>query len=139
MYSFGQSKYRKTKAADGSDRNIVQEIIFEDIRLGSKKIHLGSVLKGVTLDAPLFASFGGRDGIKNALKKPAVPSKPAINKTAIKTPQPTPQVKKSDSKIADVVPINKSNFKRKLNKLVNHPSLFFKDAMIKKKQGTSKA
>lgn len=114
VYSFGQSKYRKTKAVDGTDRSIVQEIIFEEIRLGPDKIHLGSVLKGVSLDAPLFSSFGGRDRIKRTVKKLAPITKPV------------PNVK--------VIPLNRSSFRRKLNKLINNPSLFIKDAIINKKQ-----
>ncbi|MFS7245802.1 hypothetical protein AB6880_08910 [Rahnella inusitata] len=142
VYSFGQSKYRKTKAADGTDRNIVQEIIFEDIRLGERKIHLGSVLKGVTLDAPLFASFGGRDGIKNALKKPApaVKTTPPVSKPSLATnKQITPQNKATPKNstenmpTAEIITLNKSQFRRKLNKLVNTPSLFIKDAFINKK------
>ncbi len=145
VYSFGQSKYRKTKAADGSDRNIVQEIIFEDIRLGSKKIHLGSVLKGVTLDAPLFASFGGRDGIKNALKKPvpavkttAPVKKPAsvANKPVIPQNKSAPIISNEKILTAEIITLNKSKFRRKLNKLVSNPSLFIKDAFINKKQRT---
>jgi hypothetical protein len=80
VYSFGQSKYKKTVGADGADRNMVMEIIFESIRfLGSEEVRLGRPRAGVSLDAPLFASFGGRVGVKASI---------ASKRTANNTPLP---------------------------------------------------
>lgn len=132
VYSFGQSKYRKTKASDGTDRSIVQEIIFEEIKLGSNKIHFGSVLKGVSLDAPLFYSFGGRDSIKKTVKKPTPTTKSATISKPISIVEPTSIKKPTPS--AKIIPLNRSSFRGKLNKLINNPSLFIKDAIINKKQ-----
>lgn len=143
VYSFGNSKYRKTKAKDGTERNIVIEILFSSINLRGQNITLGQPPKGITLDAPLFASFGGRNGIKNLLKPPS--------KTQLKKPAPVAQVvdktKEPIKKSAEIINFSqekekknisegtkqKSFFSRKIKKLVRSPRLFFKDAIVNKK------
>jgi hypothetical protein len=68
VYSFGQSNYKKTKASDGTERKIINEILFNKINYNNKTIILGSSAEGISLDAPLFYSFGGREKIKETLK-----------------------------------------------------------------------
>ena len=118
IYSFGTSKYRKTKAADGSDRNIVTEIIFDYINISGKRVDFGNKPNGVSLDAPLFYSFGGRDKIKkeiNTHKKEKTSSPDAASNT-VKHP---------------VTVSGTNKFKRKIRKLFKSPVLFVRDAINK--------
>lgn len=108
FYSFGKTEYLDKTEPDGSFRRIAKKTIFTDIRgLTPSPIKLGKLQRGVSLDAPLFYSFGGREGIvtKNisavqpkaiapakAAPKPVAPAvaKPAIPATA---PLPAPVAK----------------------------------------------
>lgn len=133
IYSFGESKYKKVKAQDGSDRTLVQEIIFETINLGELKLEFGISPKGVSLDAPLFYSFGGREKIKELFKtsnnkntlKATVHSSSTTKKEIITSEKKQIEVKRDKVVIA-------SSKKRKLNKLFSSPVLFFKDAIKNK-------
>lgn len=70
FYSFGQSEYREIAQEGGSVRSMAQKVVYSDIRgLSEEPIRLGRTPPGVSLDAPLFFSFGGRDGIKNSISK----------------------------------------------------------------------
>lgn len=65
FYSFGQSTYAPSNQNGGN--RIVEKIIFSDIRgVTPQPIKLGTIPKGINLDAPIFYSFGGREAIKNA-------------------------------------------------------------------------
>jgi predicted glycosyltransferase involved in capsule biosynthesis len=75
FYSFGTSEYI-TKTADfGSTLKIANRILFSVIRgISEPEIMMQQPLLGVTLDAPLFYSFGGRSSIE-ALKTVSVKTK----------------------------------------------------------------
>jgi hypothetical protein len=47
VYSFGQSNYKKTKASDGTERKIINEILFNKINYNNKTIILGHLRKGL--------------------------------------------------------------------------------------------
>lgn len=130
VYSFGISKYKKTKASDGSDRNIVTEIIFEYINIVGVKINLGKISSGVNLDAPLFYSFGGRDKIKREINNQETTKKD--NKLSGIKIRSTP----AGHPIKDISSSRKINepskFKRKLRKLFRDPVLFVSDAINKR-------
>lgn len=122
VYSFGKSKYKKTKANDGSDRNIVDEIIFNDMKIAGRKIYYGSLAKGISLDAPLFYSFGGREGIKKEIAS-------KNNKTEKgHVPGATVSINAKTDALSNVKGETKSSFHRKVRKLFKKPVLFFKDA-----------
>ncbi|AUV28042.1 MULTISPECIES: capsular polysaccharide export protein, LipB/KpsS family [unclassified Citrobacter freundii complex] len=129
VYSFGVSKYKKTKASDGSNRSIVTEIIFEYINIAGSKIELGKIPSGVSLDAPLFYSFGGRMKIKKDIELQKAQSKPS------KTPISKPIVDRPSAAIksvaqTDAIIVN-DKFKRKVRKLFRNPALFMRDALNK--------
>ncbi|WP_415995286.1 hypothetical protein [Kluyvera sichuanensis] len=117
VYSFGKSKYKKTKASDGSDRNIVDEIIFNNIIIKGRKINYGVISNGISLDAPLFYSFGGREGIKKAITSKGNKAGNAHSPDSVAFLN----AKKINGK-------PNSLFQRKLRKLFRNPVLFFKDA-----------
>lgn len=112
LYSFGESKYKYIGGAENR-QSIVKEILFSTINIAGEKYQYGENIKGVSLDAPLFYSFGGRQGIKSLINE----SKKSKIKPSIHV--------KSKTKNFD------SNFKRKARKLVKHPVLFFKDMIAK--------
>lgn len=116
VYSFGKSKYKKTKAIDGSDRSIVDEIIFSNVNIAGREIHYGPQLKGVSLDSPLFYSFGGRDGIKKEIA--------SQSNRVDKNNAPCVVSKNNDNHAKK----SKSPLQRKIRKLFRDPILFFKDA-----------
>ncbi|RVP97718.1 capsular biosynthesis protein [Sinorhizobium meliloti] len=65
FYSFGKSRYAD-QTVNGGNR-IADRILFSVIRgLTEKPIELGIAPKGISLEAPLFYSFGGREAIKGA-------------------------------------------------------------------------
>lgn len=67
FYSFGPSEYREVPQQDGSVRSMAQKVVYSDIRgLRKEPIKLGKIPPGVSLDAPLFFSFGGRSGVKTS-------------------------------------------------------------------------
>ncbi|HED3065932.1 TPA: hypothetical protein R4057_002912 [Kluyvera ascorbata] len=125
VYSFGKSKYKKTKASDGSDRNIVDEIIFNDIKVSGHKIYYGVISKGVSLDAPLFYSFGGREGVKKEItsNNAKVESGCALGSVVA-----VDASKNNQSKNIGIKSKTTSSFRRKTMKLFRDPILFFKDA-----------
>lgn len=64
FYSFGKSKYA-SQTSDGSNR-IANRTLFSVIRgITEKPIKLGVAPNGISLEAPLFYSFGGRESIKS--------------------------------------------------------------------------
>ncbi|MBB4231771.1 hypothetical protein [Rhizobium mongolense] len=65
FYSFGKTEYLDKVAPDGSLRRLARRTVYSHLRgLTSSPIELGEEPKGISLDAPLFYSFGGRKGIK---------------------------------------------------------------------------
>lgn len=65
FYSFGKAEYIKKKAEDGSMRSLARKVVYSNIRgLGREPVDLGGEIPGVSLDAPLFYSFGGRRAIR---------------------------------------------------------------------------
>ena len=144
FYSFGKSSYVKTKADDGSDRKIIHDIQFKNICLPNvTNISLGEPPRGTSLDAPLFYSFGGRTGIKNACK-PLPISKPAPEVKKILATPPKDVVNKStsipDSKqLVKVLTTQKptTSMNKKLNKLLKSPKMFFTDMYKNKTEALS--
>ncbi|MDX0789218.1 capsular biosynthesis protein [Sinorhizobium medicae] len=64
FYSFGKAEYIEKVEADGSMRRIARKTVYSSIRgLTSGPILLGESPQGVSLDAPLFYSYGGRKAI----------------------------------------------------------------------------
>ena len=126
VYSFGKTQYRRTIAQDGSQRNMVESILFETIRFpGTCSIDMGVPPKGISLDAPLFLSFGGRVGIKAGIeKKPIVASK--TSSIAKISPLPSSHKMDIEKKIQDRT-IKAATLKRKIFKLIFDPKLFFSD------------
>jgi hypothetical protein len=132
VYSFGTAKYRNTRAADGSARTIVQRIIFNKVTLGdSRTMIFGSSPAGLSLDAPLFYSFGSRKGIKQLLSPPtsASLSGPKAGTSAGLKKSP-PKSVESNAPSKKVTP---SHGLRKLKKLVRNPGMFFRDYAAKRK------
>lgn len=67
FYSFGKTEYIEKTKADGSLRRISRKTIFSEIRgLTAEPIYLGERPEGVSIDAPLFYSYGGRAAIISA-------------------------------------------------------------------------
>lgn len=129
VYSFGISKYKKTKASDGSDRSIVTEIIFDYINIAGTRVNFGEIPDGVSLDAPLFYSFGGRNKIKKDINDQKSLGK--VNKSSVvkSVSAPKNNVMQNDNKIKKISGDN--SFKRKVRKLFRHPVLFVSDALNK--------
>lgn len=67
FYSFGKSEYNsKSSDSTGATIRIVNRTLFSEIRgLTQKPITLGHIPQGISLDAPLFYSFGGRKAISS--------------------------------------------------------------------------
>lgn len=64
FYSFGKAEYIEKVEADGSMRRLARKTVYSSIRgLTTGPILLGEVPQGVSLDAPLFYSYGGRKAI----------------------------------------------------------------------------
>ena len=126
VYSFGDSVYKNTIAADGAPRRIVTDIRFDRLNIpGISSLKYGQVTKGLSLDAPIFWSFGGRAGIKSTLAPSAVPKKVSEVKSAVK---PTQKVVNPHSDQVQKLTARQ----RKLRKLATHPILFVKDYLAKK-------
>lgn len=110
VYSFGPSAY--VERVDDQNRRIrlAEDIIFSSIRgLGPDPVLLGEPDAGVSLDAPLFFSFGGREEM---LRDPEKPRR-----------RPTPRRKELVSgAIAPLVP------ERLKDKLKADPVRFFADS-----------
>lgn len=69
VYSFGSSFYDKIKKDDNSSLTLVKKIMFREVRgLTESPVYLGEMRTGISLDAPLFHSFGGRAGIQASVK-----------------------------------------------------------------------
>lgn len=120
IYSFGKSIYKNVQAGDGSARRLVTEIQFDDLRLPlltSQKF--GKVANGVSLDSPLFWSFGGRHRIKMVLDQKALP---------------VTMVKPTEHRSSLPLPINSSLlpsiFNKKLKKFKKYPWLFIRDFFL---------
>ena len=117
IYSFGKSKYKKTKASDGSDRSVVDEIIFNNIKIKGFEVCYGNVSAGISLDAPLFYSFGGREGVKKEIT--------SKDNDMGKVHSPDLVLSLNAGNINGK---SKGIFQRKVRKLLRDPVLFFKDA-----------
>ena len=131
VYSFGTTTYRKAVAADGSARNIANSILFRSLRMPGRPVaNFGVQPQGVSLDAPLFATFGGRAGIKGALSpvKPAAAAKKANSAAAITSTTIAPMQQDKPAAKRRLPPLQ-----RKLNKLVRNPRLFVTDFLLKRK------
>lgn len=77
VYSFATAAYEEIQKEKGAKIKIVKRLLFSEIRgLTRSPLILGEPRKGISLDAPLFSCFGGRAGIKDALKMPS--PRPAI-------------------------------------------------------------
>lgn len=75
FYSFGISQYDERPAGGGN--RIASKTFFSEIRgLTEMPLKLGEIPQGSNLDAPLFYSFGGRQGIKNDGATTAEPRSP---------------------------------------------------------------
>jgi len=86
FYSFGKSVYAESKG-EGANR-IVEKIMFSSVRgLATQPVKLGVTPKGISLDAPLFFSFGGRNAISPATNQ----AKPAA-KAEVKEKRAAPTV-----------------------------------------------
>ncbi|MQX70099.1 capsular biosynthesis protein [Sinorhizobium meliloti] len=103
FYSFGKSEYdSKVSASTGSTIRVVNRTVFSEIRgLTADSIVLGHPPKGVSLDAPLFYSYGGRTGIQMSASKPQPKSAPQTHKLPTQKPQvqqpPTPKLQAAAS------------------------------------------
>ncbi|MDZ7908625.1 MAG: hypothetical protein U5N10_10660 [Gemmobacter sp.] len=87
VYSFGPSSYEKLEQPDGSSITIVTRILYRELRgLTEKPVIMGNVRSGLSLDAPLFYSFGGRPGVQDAVKIPS--PRPAVLPTRRIAPTP---------------------------------------------------
>ncbi|AJD42383.1 glycosyltransferase [Rhizobium sp. SEMIA 4085] len=70
FYSFGATEYIEKTKADGSLRRLSRRTVFSEIRgLTNEPIHFGEQPGGVSLDAPLFYSYGGRAAIMDAMAR----------------------------------------------------------------------
>lgn len=73
VYSFAQASYDTIKKEDGASITIVKRLLFSELRgLTDHPVILGQPKRGISLDAPLFACFGGRPGIMAGVKMPSV-------------------------------------------------------------------
>lgn len=115
FYSFGDAKYTHV-VKETSSLTIVNEILFNNINIFGQKYLYGKPRLGISLDAPLFETFGGRVGIKmtSDKSKKQVVKKPTVVAKVATTP---------------VVALHK---KPKVKKLIKHPYLFFRDMLIKR-------
>lgn len=132
IYSFGISEYRPTVAADGSRRRTVAHITFSSIKFpGRRPVNLGAAPRGVSLDAPIFQSFGGRAGIKAAIAKKVTiaNAKPKSISTVIAS---TPQLL-NRAPTRNVQSLALTPFQRKLRKLSRSPVQFFADYVKKRR------
>jgi predicted glycosyltransferase involved in capsule biosynthesis len=138
VYSFGKTTYKKTVSSNGDDLNIATEIKFSNIIINGREQPFGAQPKGVSLDAPLFYSFGGRDKIKSILNsKPVTPpksEKPAsIPKNATAKTEQNTTLHLVSTKPEIVTTLNKRHvLQKKIRKLIKSPRAFVKDALIKK-------
>jgi predicted glycosyltransferase involved in capsule biosynthesis len=90
FYSYGPSQYEERNGEGGSSIRIATRILFSVIRgLGADEVRLGEPSKGVSLDAPLFYSFGGRAAI-------------AANGGATGTAKPSPESSSADRRRAAI-------------------------------------
>jgi predicted glycosyltransferase involved in capsule biosynthesis len=88
VYSFGQTDYDEAKDHTGAPVRLAKSIKFRSIRGLGDPVHLGVPRSGISLDAPLFTSFGGREGITKAstVKGSGAPSKVAAPMRIVATP-----------------------------------------------------
>ncbi len=121
VYSFGKATYKNTLASDGSKRKIVNRIEFYSIKLPGLigRHNISRITNGVSLDAPLFWSFGSRKNIKNILNLAL--NNPIILNKKVKVKEQTNQ-----NSI-----LNTFILMRKFRKLIRSPRLFFRDAIRK--------
>ncbi|EGR2840371.1 hypothetical protein KZG85_002831 [Vibrio cholerae] len=125
VYSFGKSYYKDVPSDSGNKVKIVNRIDFYQIVVLGRKVNLGRPYPGVSLDAPIFYSFGGRQGIKSEIEKSKSnnlkQSKPLV-KSVIKTNE----IKLEEKKV------NWLTLKSK--RWVNNPKLLVSDTMRKMKK-----
>jgi len=144
VYSFGQSTYNKTKSCDGTDRKIINEILFNKINYNNQTIILGTSPQGISLDAPLFYSFGGREKIMEIFKSSNAKSngtKVVVDTSTVKDSKSHIQnnsANSSELKINNVKEDKRKpgKFGRKVRKLIRTPSAFFNDAIKNRKSNT---
>ena len=87
IYSFGSSFYDKIEKEDKSSLTLVKKIRFREVRgLTENPVYLGEVRTGISLDAPLFHSFGGRLGIQTAIKNKGSRPAPSAQTRIAPTP-----------------------------------------------------
>jgi predicted glycosyltransferase involved in capsule biosynthesis len=73
FYSFAKTEYIEKAQADGSLRRIARKATFSELRgIGERAITLGEIPVGISLDAPLFYSYGGRAGVAKKAASAAV-------------------------------------------------------------------
>lgn len=144
VYSFGQSTYNKTKSCDGTDRKIINEILFNKINYNNQTIILGTSPQGISLDAPLFYSFGGREKIMEIFKSSNAKSngtKVVVDTSTVKDSKSHIQnnsANSSELKINNVKEDKRKpgKFGRKVRKLIRTPGAFFNDAIKNRKSNT---
>lgn len=73
VYSFGASRYDETISGAGKRIRIAREVIFDRLSFGEDvwRSNLSEANCGISLDAPLFYSFGGREGVKAGTRSEA--------------------------------------------------------------------
>lgn len=131
VYSFGKTTYKKTMSSNGDNLNIATEIKFSNIIINGREQAFGAQPKGVSLDAPLFYSFGGRDRIKSLLNsKPVTPLK---SEKPASVPKNTMTKTEQNTKPDNIATLNRRHIlQKKIRKLIKTPRAFVKDALIKK-------
>ncbi|EHM03094.1 capsule polysaccharide biosynthesis protein [Acetobacteraceae bacterium AT-5844] len=104
VYSYGSPSYDRSTDSSGKPISIVKEIIFRELRgLTEEPIVLGEPRRGLSLDAPLFYSFGGRKGILTPASSTshaaasALPPPSSSSQLLIPVPSPPPKALKIGS------------------------------------------
>lgn len=107
VYSFGPASYDSIAKQDGSSLSIVTKILFRQLRgLSDRPITLGVQRRGISLDAPLFYSFGSRAGVVEAVKIPTVrPATPPIQRIS---PTPKRPIAKQPPSAAEKKPVQEN-------------------------------
>jgi hypothetical protein len=91
FYSFGKTEYLEKKQPDGSMRAIARKVVYSVLRgLTPEQIVYGDRPAGITLESPIFYSYGGRAGVKgtpaSSTSRPSAPAPVSRPPAAITLP-----------------------------------------------------